>query len=82
MEIIDDVLRHWQILFTVLIVPLWRLGSALTRIFNSQNEAIQELKLMNVTMNSELRLMRLVIFKFLPADAAKEYMEQQNKSTK
>jgi hypothetical protein len=77
-ETMNTILQYWQLIFAVLIVPLWKIGNALTRILNSQTAAIQELKSMNRTMNQELRVLKIVVFKFLPADAAKEFLKQQN----
>ena len=56
-------------LFAFLVVPIWRLGSAIVQSNKNQQAEINELKKMNKALTA-------VALKFFPADASREYFAE------
>lgn len=61
-----------NILFVFFVVPMWRLGTAMSQSNKNQQTEIRELKKMT-------RALTVVSMKFLPPDAAREYLKEMEK---
>ena len=72
----SEALQYAQFLnylMVLIIIPIWRLGSAIVQSNKNQQAEIQELKKMNKALTA-------VALKFLPADASREYFEELNRN--
>ncbi len=72
---LNDYIYLANFAITVLIIPAWKLMNTLKETLRKQVLEIEELKRMNRIMANELKLLKMVVFKFLPAEATKEYMK-------
>jgi len=61
-----------NLLFVFFVVPMWRLGTAMSQSNKNHEGEIKELK--KIT-----RALTMVIMKFLPPDAAREYLKEMEK---
>ena len=75
MEHLKDYVYLANFAITMLVIPAWKLMSTLRETIRKQDLEMVELKKMNKTMAHELKLLKIVVFKFLPAEATQEYMK-------
>ena len=62
-----------NILFVFFVIPMWRLGTAMSQSNKNHEGEIKELK--KIT-----RALTMVVMKFLPPDAAREYLKEMEKN--
>lgn len=78
METITAYLPLLNFVFVVVLVPIWNLAKSL----KSSKDELTELKKLNKNMAQELKILKLVVFRYLPDEAVKTYMNEQMKNDK
>ena len=78
MKEIVDYLPLLNFVFVVVLVPIWNLAKSL----KSSKEELSELKDLNKSMAQELKILKLIIFQYLPDAAIKTYMKELMKNDK
>lgn len=75
MENLADYLPLLNFVFVMVLIPVWNLAKSAV----SSKAELAELKELNTKMTQELKILKLVLFQYLPDEAVKMYMQEQTK---
>ena len=78
MEELSKYLPLLNFVFMMVLIPIWNLAKSL----KTSKDELQELKKLNKSITQELKILKLVLFQYLPDEAVKTYMAEQLKSEK
>ncbi|NOQ31514.1 MAG: hypothetical protein GQ570_10355 [Helicobacteraceae bacterium] len=82
LQFLIDLSPLLNVIFLAVLVPIWTLAKSL----KTSKDELSELKKLNKSMVQELTILKIVVFQYLPDEAAKTYMKEllqkENSKTK
>ena len=78
---LKDLVEYLPLLnfvFVAVLVPVWNLAKSL----KSSKDEVAELRRLNISITEELRILKVIVFQYLPDAASKAYMKEIIKKDK
>lgn len=75
MSTILELLPLLNFVFVMVLIPIWKLAKSLS----VSKDEVDELKKLNKSITQEIKILKLVLFQYLPNEAIKTYMNEQMK---